>query len=77
MSGDQELLTCSCGSQWFGLHEGVVEHGRAAAAVCVTTAGEVIAYSGLLCCIECGTAQAPPSGETGEPDVSEPLRLVK
>jgi hypothetical protein len=75
MSSGDELLTCPCGSQWFELHEGVMAHGRMGAAVSLTAAGEVVAYTGLLVCNSCGTAMAPPAAS--ELQEQPELRLVQ
>lgn len=60
----EALLTCSCGSQWFGLREGIgADGGKFAGAVALNASGSVAAYSALIACFECGTfieVPAPP-----------------
>lgn len=67
--------TCTCGSAWFDLAEGEMPDGHALGAVSVDAHGDVVAYSGVLTCIECGEEFRP--GTEGRRGSGPALRLVR
>lgn len=72
---DSDYAACTCGSAWFDLAEGETADGRALGAVSVDEYGDVIAYSGVLTCVECGEVFVP--GTEGRRGSGPALRLVR
>lgn len=53
--GDER--TCTCGSTWFRLERTSLNGEHGAGVVQVSTEGDIVSYSGVLVCHQCGAEQ--------------------
>lgn len=67
----REFRQCDCGSAWFTLAPGETEDGPVAGAVCLSTENEVIAWSGVIVCVECRKVASP------QPPPTRGLEMVR